>query len=77
MAGERYLYDYRSHKAVMYQAGEHLYPISGNKAQHWVSGDYIFSMETQSITYWMLGNDVYGHIGNGELTREPIYYFGG
>ncbi|WP_160008319.1 hypothetical protein [Rhizobium sp. 18055] len=76
MADERYLYDSNSHKAVMYQAGEHLYPISGSKAQHWVSGDYIFSMETQAITYWILGKDVYGHIGNGELTREPIYYFG-
>ncbi|WP_018897298.1 hypothetical protein [Rhizobium sp. 2MFCol3.1] len=77
MADERYLYDSKSHKAVMYQAGEHLFSLSGSKAEHWISGDYIFSMETQAISFWILGNDVYGHVGNGELTRDPIYYFDG
>ena len=60
----------------MYQAGDHLYPIAGNTAEHWVSGDYIFCLNTQKISFWILGNDVYGHLGSGELTREPIYYFG-
>lgn len=76
MSEERYLFDSKSHKAVMYQAGDHLYPIAGNKAEHWVSGDYIFCLRTQKISFWILGNDVYGHLGSGELTREPIYYFG-
>ncbi|MDM9621658.1 hypothetical protein A6U87_23345 [Rhizobium sp. AC44/96] len=76
MSGERYLYDYKSHKAVMYQAGDALYPMSSSKSEHWISGDYIFCSNTKTISFWILGNDVYGHLGRGELTREPVYYFG-
>jgi hypothetical protein len=76
MAAERYLYDYSSHRAVMYEVGDYLYPLSGNKAEHWISGDYIFCMKTQAISFWILGKDVYGHVGHGELTRQPLYYFG-
>lgn len=53
-----------------------MFPIGGSKAEHWIDGDYVFSLTTQKITYWILGQDLYGHIGNGELTREPLFYFG-
>lgn len=76
MPGERYLYDFKSQKAVLYQRGEYLYPLYGGSAEHWVSGDYAFCLTTQRITYWILGKDVYGHLGNGELTREPVFCYG-
>ena len=76
MAKTRYIFDHRSEKAVLYQAGKFLFPIGGSKAEHWVDGDYVFSLATQKITHWILGRDLYGHLGNGELTRDPVFYFG-
>ncbi|MDQ0560526.1 hypothetical protein QO004_002310 [Rhizobium mesoamericanum] len=42
---ERYLYDYSSNRAVMYEVGDYLYALSGNKAEHWISGDYVFCIK--------------------------------
>ncbi len=71
-----YIFDYSSDRAVLYQRGKYIYPIASDVAEHWVDGDYVFCLKTQKITFWILGEHLYGHIGNGELTREPLYYFG-
>jgi hypothetical protein len=76
MAKTIYIFDHKSEKAVFYRSGKFLFPIDGTKAEHWIDGDYVFSVATRKITYWILGHDFYGHMGNGELTREPVFYFG-
>ncbi len=76
MAILRYVFDFHSEKAAFYQCGEFLFPIDGSKAEHWIDGEYVFSVRTLEITFWILGNQMFGHLGNGELTRAPVYYFG-
>ncbi|WP_087006374.1 hypothetical protein [Rhizobium sullae] len=75
-AQERYLYDCESDRAVFYEAGDYLFPLSSSAATYWRDGDYVFCMRTEAIAFWILGKQLYRHIGQGELTREPIYYYG-
>lgn len=72
----RYIFDVKSEKAIFYQSGEFLFPIGGNKAVYWMDGDYVFPVGAAQISFWILGNELFGHLGNGELTRDPVYYIG-
>ncbi|XKM43623.1 hypothetical protein A4U53_039450 (plasmid) [Rhizobium ruizarguesonis] len=75
-ATERYLYDCASDRAVFYEAENFLFPLASSDAAFRVDGDYVFCMKTERIAFWILGKQLYGHIENGELTRDPVYHYG-
>ncbi|MDM9628236.1 hypothetical protein QTL95_20285 [Rhizobium sp. S152] len=72
----RYIFDSVSEKAIFYQSGDFLFPIGGNKAAYWIDGEYVFPVGAPEIAFWVMGNELFRHLGNGELTREPVYYIG-
>ncbi len=75
-AKERYLYDCVSDRAVFYEVSEYLFPLASSTAEYWIDGDYVYCMKTDSIAFWVLGKQLYQHIGRGELTRDPVLYYG-
>jgi len=75
-AKERYIYDCASERAVFYETDNYVYPLASSEVAYRVDGDYLFCVKTERIAFWILGKQLYGHIGNGELTRVPTYHYG-
>ncbi|CCM76268.1 hypothetical protein [Rhizobium mesoamericanum] len=76
MSDTRYIYDYKTHKAALYQVDKYLYAMGGTKPIHWLDKAYGYSYENQIPTLWIDGKYIYGLKPDGTAAgNEPIYYY--